>query len=209
MPVDIPDAPPAFAELDPHSHTTSHIPTTYDDAPEEQDSRPSSRRFSFRDSPPISQQYTAPPRLQAAPATAASYVLANKRLTQPLVSVEAVLAHLRLLRSFRQLKVDLLENKQEELSSAGLSDGDRWSIFLSKAYLRFTSWLTARTTEPEACKSQLSLTSTDSLYICSVLIWLDDFPVTDFLFIWYAYLVHPREHHEDNVSRPFYALSSS
>jgi hypothetical protein len=69
------------------------------------------------------------------------------------VTVESVLAHLRVLRSFRQLKVDLLQNKQEDLTEQGISDQDRWSIFLSKAYLRFTSWLTARTTEPEACKS--------------------------------------------------------
>lgn len=37
--------------------------------------------------------------------------------------------------------------------------------------------------------------------------FVDDFPMTDFLFIWYAYLVHPREYHEDNVGCPYLSPS--
>lgn len=93
--------------------------------------------------------------LIAAPETRASFKLAGKRLTTPLISVEAVKAHLRLLAAFNQLRKDVMNHKQPELEAAGITDEDRWSIFLVKAHTRFEAWLNSRTCEPECCKHEL------------------------------------------------------
>ena len=101
---------------------------------------------------PISRPSTAPPRLAEAPATRASFAVAGRDLTTPLVTVAGVKAHLKLLSAFHQLRQDVIAYKQPELEAAGITDDDRWSIFLVKAHHRFEVWFTSRTCEPEACK---------------------------------------------------------
>jgi hypothetical protein len=80
-----------------------------------------------------------------------TFNLNGKELATPLVSVQAVKDHLLLLASFWQLKQDVIAHKQPELEDAGISDEDRWAIFLVKAHLRFIVWLICRTCEPEHC----------------------------------------------------------
>lgn len=87
------------------------------------------------------------------PESRPTYTLNGKQMTTPLVTEQAVLDHLRLLSSFWQLKQDLVAHKQPELENAGITDEDRWSIFLVKAHLRFIVWLNCRTCEPEHCAS--------------------------------------------------------
>ena len=95
---------------------------------------------------------TTPARLSEAPPTRASFTVAGKDLTTPLVSVVDVKAHLKVLSAFYQLKQDLIAHKQPELEEAGITDEDRWTIFLVKAHHRFEIWLTSRTCKPETCK---------------------------------------------------------
>lgn len=91
------------------------------------------------------------------PPTKPSFTVAGKELTSPFVSVATVKAHLRLLASFLQLKRDLYAYRQPELVDAGLSDEDRWIVFLVKAHHRFEVWANARMCEPEHCKGAKSL----------------------------------------------------
>lgn len=93
------------------------------------------------------------PTWSAVPESRPSFTLHGKQMTKPLVSVQAVKDHLRLLSSFWQLKQDLLAYKQPELENAGISDEDRWSVFLVKAHLRFVVWLNTRACEPEHCRA--------------------------------------------------------
>lgn len=86
------------------------------------------------------------------PQSKLSYTLNGKDMTAPLVTLKTVKAHLRLLACFAQLRKDVLDNKQPELEAAGITDEDRWSIFLVRAHHRFETWLSVRACEPETCE---------------------------------------------------------
>lgn len=45
----------------------------------------------------------------------------------------------------------------------------------------------------------------DDLLLTAV--FADDLPMTDFLFLWYCYLVHPRAYCEDNVRQAIFSKS--
>lgn len=112
-------------------------------------------RFDDNSQPPpfpgLQRSATSFTQISAAPDSKESFLVAGKRLTAPLVSVDAVKAHLRLLSAFNQLKKDLIAHQQPELAAASITDEDRWTIFLVKAHTRFEAWFTSRTCEPEAC----------------------------------------------------------
>ncbi|KAK9894180.1 hypothetical protein P389DRAFT_104245 [Cystobasidium minutum MCA 4210] len=124
----------------------------------------------------ITQTATPASPMPVTPQSKLSFTLNGKEMTAPLITVKTVKAHLRLLACFAQLRKDVLENKQPDLEAAGVTDEDRWAIFLVRAHHRFETWLSVRACEPETY----------------------DLPTADFLFIWYTYLVHPRLYFEDN-----------
>ena len=87
------------------------------------------------------------------PQSKPSFTLNGKDLTAPFVTVKTVKAHLRLLACFSQMRKDVLANKQPELEAAGVTDEDRWCIFLVRAHHRFETWLSIRACEPETCET--------------------------------------------------------
>lgn len=96
---------------------------------------------------------TAVPSVPVAPQSKPSFTLNGKDLTEPFVTVKAVKAHLRLLACFAQLRKDVFATKQPELEAAGITDEDRWAIFLVRAHHRFETWISVRACEPETCWS--------------------------------------------------------
>lgn len=94
----------------------------------------------------------APTAAQVTPQLKPSFTLNGKEITEPFITVKAVKAHLRLLACFAQLRKDVLAFKQPELEAAGITDEDRWSIFLVRAHHRFETWISVRACEPETCK---------------------------------------------------------
>ena len=129
-----PEEAPPYVELHEEDYSSAHNPL-----------RPSTSRQQSVPSPSPTNTGNRP-----------TYTLHGRQLAEPLVSVQAVKDHLTVLASFWQLKQDLLAHKQPELEDAGISDEDRWSIFLVKAHLRFIVWLNCRTCEPEHCRSGFS-----------------------------------------------------
>jgi hypothetical protein len=93
-----------------------------------------------------------PATVQVTPQSKPSFTLNGKEITEPFITVKAVKAHLRLLACFAQLRKDVLAFKQPELEAAGITDEDRWAIFLVRAHHRFETWLSVRACEPETCK---------------------------------------------------------
>lgn len=96
---------------------------------------------------------TAPiPSVPVPPQSKPSFTLNGKELTEPFVTVKSVKAHLRLLACFAQLRKDVFATKQPELEAAGITDEDRWAIFLVRAHHRFETWISVRACEPETCE---------------------------------------------------------
>lgn len=89
---------------------------------------------------------------QVTPQSKPSFTMNGKDLTAPFVTAKTVKAHLRLLACFTQLRKDVLAYKQPELEAAGITDEDRWSIFLVRAHHRFETWISVRACEPETCE---------------------------------------------------------
>lgn len=105
-----------------------------------------------RSAPPV-------PSVSVAPQSKPSFTLNGKDITEPFITVKAVKAHLRLLACFAQLRRDVIAFKQPELEAAGITDEDRWAIFLVRAHHRFETWISVRACEPETCKLRGSIAS--------------------------------------------------
>lgn len=116
---------------------------------------PSIQEIDRNAAPQPAASQTAPPPATSVPVTPQSkpsFTLNGKEVTEPVVTLKTVKAHLRLLSCFSQLRKDVLANKQPELEAAGITDEDRWMIFLVRAHHRFETWLSVRACEPETCE---------------------------------------------------------
>ncbi|KAH8103957.1 hypothetical protein BXZ70DRAFT_888620 [Cristinia sonorae] len=115
-----------------------------------------------------------------------SYRIGGKVITEPLVNIPQVKAHLALLRAFKELRKTVQDTSAQVLGLppvvSDLSPDKRWTWFVGLAVERFQRWL----------EIVVSFNSNIDAWIERCM------PPIDVLMVWHAYLLNPGWHYEDN-----------
>ncbi|KZV87185.1 hypothetical protein EXIGLDRAFT_680177 [Exidia glandulosa HHB12029] len=105
------------------------------------------------------------------------------RQTRPVISVQELLAHLRILRAFSALR-DSVEKATQIESYVDATAA--WTIFLSRAVYRFEKWIATLAVYPEGA-----------------------LPPLDVLMVWHSFLLNPMIYKEDSTRIPQLATLTS
>ncbi|KDQ63934.1 hypothetical protein JAAARDRAFT_51991 [Jaapia argillacea MUCL 33604] len=110
-----------------------------------------------------------------------TFTIGPNRLSEPLVTPEQIKAHLKLLRAFGELKLDV-ERSSWAGEKGGRGDTLGWAWFVDLAVHRFEKWIT---TLP------VKRISDTTIFVESHI------PPLDVLIVWHAYLLHPTKYARD------------
>ncbi|KAI5478060.1 hypothetical protein MNV49_005523 [Pseudohyphozyma bogoriensis] len=159
--------------------------------------RPNVRRFSSSTTindppPPYSPAQTAPappPKSDRVPSTKSApnpfplgLVVANRRLSEPLVTTDEVRQHLLLLGAFDELRRSVQAQVEDGETKWEIADPSvRWSVFLVVAVERFEEWI--------RMFEQSEATTWERTRL----------PPLDVALVWHSYVLNPRWYQDDTL----------
>jgi hypothetical protein len=118
-----------------------------------------------------------PQEYQSAPDLPRTFTV-NGHTIEPLVSSVDLRAHLALLRSFRQLKEEVIQAERNGGVELTLTTNERWMAFLHKAVYRFQLWADRVMSNPEQMNTRPP-----------GVIQAVEYPPLDVIMIWVVYML--------------------